>query len=209
MSITVPEASVTVLNCVWQTRLQRRGSPLVDCVEHRLLCVLEPSRPVVAVVANQRGPWVVMTKEFRRKDVLQDGDLVALRLTFAQAYDRGIEPNLILDPTRERTAEKALKYPDALWRPARFYERPRGAKVFLNTGIQLPIGKVVLVASMASGVNAHMVFVDLDDVKRLVGGRWRVRKAAIDRYPQWIVLTTGRVCWRMSAAAFDDELAET
>ena len=193
--------SVTVLDCLWQTRLQRRGTPLVDCVEHRLVCALEPSTPTVAVIANQLGPWVVMTKAFRRRDVLREGQLVGFSLTFQALLGRRTGPLPQLNPTRGRSAEGALQYPGILWRAALDGERPEGAVVLLEAGAELPMGRIVHVASMVPNIRVGMLFVDLQDVRRLVGGRWRVRRAVANQYPSWVILATGRRTHRM--AAFD------
>lgn len=182
---------VSVSDCIWQTRLQRMGSPLLDLIEYRLLCLLRPSAPAVAVSAYRSATYAGMRKEFRRQGVLGRGDLIALTLTFRAERERRVDTYLGMEPTDETCAKKMLQYPGILWRTAAPQERPDGATVFLSPGTELLTGEILEVAAIAPSVRVGMLLVDLDDVKGLRAGRWRLRRAAALHGSIWRILATG------------------
>jgi hypothetical protein len=182
---------VAASDCVWQTRLQRRGSPLQDCTEHRILCLLRPSAPAVAVTVHRFGRVVHMAKQFRRKDVLERGSLVVLELTFSNWPEDPMIPLLRLEPTSEPDPHKMLRYPDILWRAATPQERPDATTVLLSPGMEAMTGRAVEVAAIVPDTRIGLILVDLEDVKGLPGGRWRLRQASALRDWRWRILATG------------------
>ena len=182
---------VAVSECIWQSRLQRKGSPLRDCIEYHVLCLLTPSAPAVAVVIRQSDQYVQMEKDFRRQDVLKQGHLIGVTLTFPATPEGPGNPFLRLEPTSERCWERALRYPGSHWRTAMPQERPDATVMFLSAGTEIVTGKVIEVAAIAPSIRIGMLLVDLEDVKGLRGGRWRLRKAAAVRGSIWQILATG------------------
>jgi hypothetical protein len=178
---------VAVSDRIWQTRLQRSGSPLRDYIEYRVLHLLTPSAPAVAVVIHQSGQYVDMAKEFRRQDVLKQGHLIGVTLMLPAP---GI-PFLRSEPTSERCWERELRCPGSLWRTAMPQERPDATAVFLTPGTETVTGEVIDVAAIGPRIRMAMLLVDLDDVKGLRAGRWRLRKATAVRGSTWQILGTG------------------
>jgi hypothetical protein len=188
---TMSNRPVAVSDCVWQTRLQRRGSPLQDCVEYRLLCLLTPSVPAVAIVMHRHGRHAQLVKEFRRRDVAAQGHLVQVTLTLASWVPGLSDPFLRVTPTRERGWERELVCPGSCWRPAGPEERPDSPQVFLSSGVEILTGELIEVASLGSSIEFGMLLVDLEDVKGLRAGRWRLRGTVADRCSTWPILATG------------------
>jgi len=178
---------VVVSRCTWQTRLQRRGSPLQDCIEYRMLSLLTPLRPAVAVVIHQFGCRTIMEKLFRRREVLEQGDLIGLRLTFP-SWDA---PWLRLEPATEESWNREVTAPGSHWRPATSEERPRRIEVFLGEIMTVDTGTAIEVASTGPSHGMAMLLVDLEDVKGLRAGRWRLRRRSDMATRAWQILTTG------------------
>lgn len=156
-----------------------------------MLCLLRPSALAVAVTAYRSGRLVAMTKEFRRRDVLERGALIALALTFPRGPEGRYRPLLQLEPTSDPDPDKMLRYPGILWRTAAPWERPEATAVFLSPGMELATGKGVEVATVAPDFRIGMILVDLEDVKGLRGGRWRLRQASALQGSPWGILATG------------------
>jgi hypothetical protein len=186
---------VAVLDCLWQVQLEMQGFPLGDRVQYRMLCLLRPSAPAVAVAACRLGRRLHMDKQFRRLDVLRRGDLIALSLTFQTDYTEPgarYSPFLRLYPTQEPDLARTLSsYEAMLWRTAAAHERPDAASVFLSPGVEIMTGQAFEVATIAPDVRAGMLLVDLDDVKGLRSSRWRLRQASAAQDSVWRMLTTG------------------
>jgi hypothetical protein len=188
---------VTVVDCLWQARLQRRGKPLKDYIEHRQLCLLEPTAPAVAIAVNQYGRWVRMEQQLRRLDVMQRGSRIGLALTFFYGPDPNWRPFLRVVTTGARLVEKMPLYTEEFWRPAAEEERPAATTVFLEPGQEISTGRIVQVASTGAYpaiglVTLGMLLVDVDDVKGLRCASWRLRKALLTDDPTWLILTTGK-----------------